>query len=95
MLAEVGDSPDRNAQLVQRLLSQLRTGGYTYTLDPGVYAGQAADQFWFDRKEGFCEHISAAFVIALRSAGVPARTQGAVDEQAPASGCQLADDLRD
>ncbi len=73
LLAEVGDSPDRNAQLVQRLLSQLRTGGYTYTLDPGVYAGQAADQFWFDRKEGFCEHISAAFVIALRSAGVPAR----------------------
>ena len=73
LLADIGDGPDRPTQLVQRLLAQLRTGGYTYTLDPGVYTGQAADQFWFDRKEGFCEHIAAAFVIALRSAGVPAR----------------------
>ncbi|MEG0922577.1 MAG: DUF3488 and transglutaminase-like domain-containing protein [Comamonas sp.] len=73
LVSEIGDSPDRNLQLVRRLLAQLRSGGYTYTLDPGVYTGQAADEFWFDRKEGFCEHISAAFVIALRSAGVPAR----------------------
>ena len=57
------------AQLVQRLQQQLRSGGYTYTLDPGVYTGQAADEFWFDRKQGFCEHISAAFVIAPRRAG--------------------------
>lgn len=70
---EIGDRPDRSEQLVRRLLQHLRNGGYTYTLEPGVYNGQAADQFWFDRKEGFCEHISAAFVIALRSAGVPAR----------------------
>ncbi len=73
LVAEIGETPERNRQLVQRLIQQLRTGGYTYTLDPGLYTGQAADQFWFDRKEGFCEHISAAFVIALRSAGVPAR----------------------
>lgn len=73
LAAEIGERPDRSEQLVQRLQQQLRSGGYTYTLDPGIYTGQAADQFWFDRKEGFCEHISAAFVIALRSAGVPAR----------------------
>ncbi|WP_312836188.1 DUF3488 and transglutaminase-like domain-containing protein [Comamonas sp.] len=73
LVAEIGERPDRSAQLVQRLQQQLRSGGYTYTLDPGVYTGQAADEFWFDRKQGFCEHISAAFVIALRSAGVPAR----------------------
>ncbi|QMV73003.1 DUF3488 domain-containing transglutaminase family protein [Comamonas piscis] len=73
LMAEMGDRPDRHEQLVQRLQAQLRNGGYTYTLDPGVYTGQAADEFWFDRKQGFCEHISAAFVIALRSAGVPAR----------------------
>ncbi|MFG5776700.1 DUF3488 and DUF4129 domain-containing transglutaminase family protein [Comamonas sp. J-3] len=73
LAAEVGDGPERDQRLVQRLLAQLRSGGYTYTLNPGVYAGEAADQFWFDRKEGFCEHISSAFVIALRAAGVPAR----------------------
>ena len=71
--AEIGDAPDKPQRLVTQLLTQLRTGGYTYTLDPGIYTGQSADQFWFDRKEGFCEHISAAFVIALRAAGVPAR----------------------
>ena len=71
--AQVDGAQVVDTATLQRLLSQLRTGGYTYTLDPGVYAGQAADQFWFDHKEGFCEHISAAFVIALRSAGVPAR----------------------
>ena len=73
LVADIGDAPNRDRQLVQRLLAQLRTGGYTYTLDPGIYNGQVADLFWFDRKEGFCEHISAAFVVALRSAGVPAR----------------------
>lgn len=73
LMAEMGDRPDRHELLVHRLQAQLRNGAYTYTLDPGVYTGQAADEFWFDRKQGFCEHISAAFVIALRSAGVPAR----------------------
>ena len=73
LAADIGDGPERDQRLVQRLLTQLRNGGYTYTLDPGVYAGEAADQFWFDRKEGFCEHIASAFVIALRAAGVPAR----------------------
>ncbi|MFC3217264.1 hypothetical protein [Comamonas sp. JC664] len=51
--AEVGERPDRSAQLVQRLLGQLRSGGYTYTLDPGVYTGQAADQFGSTAKKAF------------------------------------------
>src|SRR5690606_4311660 len=38
--------------LVQAALRQLRTGGYVYTLDPGVYGQHTADEFWFDRKEG-------------------------------------------
>jgi transglutaminase-like putative cysteine protease len=58
---------------VQAALLHLRTGGYRYTLDPGVYGNDTADEFWFDRKEGFCEHIASAFVILLRSAGIPAR----------------------
>ncbi len=71
--SKIGVAPDANAQLVQALLTHLRTQGYQYTLDPGVYGREAADEFWFDRKEGFCEHIASAFVIALRSAGVPSR----------------------
>ena len=59
--------------LVQVALERLRTGGYVYTLEPGVYGQHTADEFWFDRKEGFCEHIASAFVILMRALDVPAR----------------------
>ena len=62
-----------NAQLVQLVMDRLRTGGFTYTLEPGVYGQHTADEFWFDRKEGFCEHIASSFVILMRALDVPAR----------------------
>ena len=40
---------------------------------PATYGRNAVDEFWFDRKEGFCEHFAAAFVVVMRAAGVPAR----------------------
>ncbi|MES2192761.1 MAG: DUF3488 and transglutaminase-like domain-containing protein [Pseudomonadota bacterium] len=61
------------AQLVQAVMERLRTGGYIYTLEPGIYGENTADEFWFDRKQGFCEHIASSFVILMRSMGVPAR----------------------
>jgi transglutaminase-like putative cysteine protease len=61
------------AALVEVLLTKLRTEGYRYTLDPGVYGSNSADEFWFDRKEGFCEHIASSFVLLLRALGVPSR----------------------
>jgi len=57
----------------EAILSRLRTGQYSYTLDPGVYGTHTADEFWFDRKEGFCEHIAAAYVVLMRAMDVPAR----------------------
>jgi transglutaminase-like putative cysteine protease len=59
--------------LVNAALTRLRTGGYTYTLDPGTYGANTADEFWFDRKEGFCEHIASSFVILMRAMEIPAR----------------------
>ncbi|RLJ39624.1 transglutaminase-like putative cysteine protease [Acidovorax sp. 106] len=61
------------AALVSAALNRLRTGGYSYTLEPGVYGEHTADEFWFDRKEGFCEHIASAFVVLMRAMDVPAR----------------------
>ncbi len=63
----------RGASLVEQALQRLRSGGYVYTLEPGVYGRDAADEFWFDRKAGFCEHIASSFVILMRAADVPAR----------------------
>jgi hypothetical protein len=59
--------------LAQALLDHIRNGGYSYTLEPGTYGRDAIDEFWFDRKLGFCEHFAAAFVVAMRALGVPAR----------------------
>ncbi len=59
--------------LAAALLQHIRSGGYTYTLAPGSYGRDAIDEFWLDRKEGFCEHYAAAFVVVMRALGVPAR----------------------
>ncbi|AOG21553.1 transglutaminase family protein [Acidovorax sp. RAC01] len=64
---------DNTPALVEAALARLRTGGFVYTLDPGVYGQHTADEFWFDRKEGFCEHIASAFVVLLRAMDIPAR----------------------
>jgi len=58
---------------VQAAMQRLRTGGYSYTLEPGVYGNDTADEFWFDRKAGFCEHIASAFVVLMRALDIPAR----------------------
>lgn len=59
--------------LAQALLDHIRSSGFSYTLAPGAYGRDALDEFWFDRKLGFCEHFAAAFVVAMRALDVPAR----------------------
>ncbi len=59
--------------LVQAVLAHIRSGGYSYTLAPGTYGRDGIDEFWLDRKEGFCEHFAAAFVVVMRALDVPAR----------------------
>jgi transglutaminase-like putative cysteine protease len=59
--------------MVDAVMERLRTGGYTYTLEPGVYGTHTADEFWFDRKTGFCEHIASSFVLLMRALNIPAR----------------------
>ncbi len=51
--------------------------GFVYTLTPDTYGDDqgrhAIDEFWLDRRQGFCEHFATATVFILRSLGVPAR----------------------
>jgi transglutaminase-like putative cysteine protease len=69
--------------LAQAVLAHIRSAGFTYTLEPGPYADNAIDEFWFERKLGFCEHFASAFVVIMRAMDVPARIvtgyQGADD----------------
>lgn len=70
-------APAARAQAVSAaLLGQIRQQGFSYTLSPGLYGETSphlVDEFWFDRRLGFCEHFAAAYVVLMRAAGVPAR----------------------
>jgi transglutaminase-like putative cysteine protease len=69
-----GTSPDA---LVRALMRHVRTAGFVYTLTPGTYGDErgrhAIDEFWMDRRQGFCEHFATAFVVVMRAMNVPAR----------------------
>ncbi|MEP7298427.1 MAG: transglutaminaseTgpA domain-containing protein, partial [Burkholderiales bacterium] len=59
--------------LAGALLAYIRKSGFTYTVAPGSYGRNAVDEFWLDRREGFCEHFAAAFVVVMRALDIPAR----------------------
>ncbi|MCR6662469.1 MAG: DUF3488 and transglutaminase-like domain-containing protein [Luteimonas sp.] len=67
---EAGDGND--AAIVDRAMRMIRAE-FGYTLDTPFPGRHSADEFLFEWKQGFCEHFSSAFVILMRSAGVPAR----------------------
>ena len=65
---------DANATaLANAVLQHIRREPYVYTLAPGKYLNDPIDEFWLDRREGFCEHYAASFVVIMRALGVPAR----------------------
>ena len=63
--------------LARAVLAHIRNEPFRYTLTPGLYGENdptaAIDEFWLDRRQGFCEHFAAAFVVVMRAMGVPAR----------------------
>jgi transglutaminase-like putative cysteine protease len=60
-----------------RILTEIRTQPFSYTLNPPLLPDQQAmDAFWFDTQAGFCSHYAGAFVMMMRSVGIPARVVG-------------------
>ena len=59
--------------LAAAVMEHIRTGGFSSTGAPGDYGANAVDEFWLDRREGFCEHFASAFVVIMRAMNVPAR----------------------
>lgn len=62
-----------DAALVQLALEYFNTGPFVYTLQPPLLGSDPVDEFLFTTRRGFCEHYAAAFVVLMRSAGIPAR----------------------
>lgn len=73
-----GDARDgaRTQDFVRLLLRHIQQSPFHYSLTPGAYgldSPHGVDEFWFDRRVGFCEHYAGATALALRAAGVPSR----------------------
>ena len=87
--SQLGDADART--VAAALMAYIRQADYVYTLQPGSYGRDAVDEFWLDRREGFCEHFATSFVVVMRAMGVPARVvtgyQGA--EPADADGFRV------
>ncbi len=72
-IAQAPDAARRADVLAIALIAHIRQAGYAYTLSPGDLGAQPLDSFWLDTRAGFCEHYATAFVVVMRSLGVPAR----------------------
>jgi len=59
--------------LATAVLAHIRSANFLYTFTPGTYGRDAVDEFWLDRRAGFCEHFASAFVVVMRALDVPAR----------------------
>jgi protein-glutamine gamma-glutamyltransferase len=63
--------------LAGAVLQHIRSAGFQYTLSPGLSDSPSTphlvDEFWLDRKSGFCEHFASSFVVIMRAMDVPSR----------------------
>ena len=64
--------PD-DRQMIAAVLTWFNRENFVYTMSPPLLNEDTADEFLFDTRRGFCEHYASAFVVLLRSAGIPAR----------------------
>lgn len=71
---DAGMDANGNADLAiaNRALAMIRRE-FAYTLDVPLAGRNEVDDFLFERKQGYCEHFSSAFVVLMRAAGIPAR----------------------
>ena len=64
---------DSDRAVVQQALDYFHEQPFVYTLQPPRLGDDPVDEFLFGTRRGFCEHYAAAFVVLMRSAGIPAR----------------------
>jgi transglutaminase-like putative cysteine protease len=62
-----------DAAVVQQALAHFNEQDFVYTLEPPLLGADPVDEFLFTTRRGFCEHYAAAFVVLMRSVGIPSR----------------------
>ncbi|HRE15686.1 MAG TPA: DUF3488 and transglutaminase-like domain-containing protein [Rhodocyclaceae bacterium] len=63
-------------QIIAKALAYFGKENFVYTLQPPLLGPEGVDDFLFRTRRGFCEHYASAFVVLMRSAGIPARVVG-------------------
>ncbi|WP_131782955.1 transglutaminaseTgpA domain-containing protein [Legionella gresilensis] len=61
-------------QIIKNLAVYIRQQPFYYTLMPNkLYSKDQMDEFWFESRQGYCEHYASAVAIILRALGIPSR----------------------
>jgi transglutaminase-like putative cysteine protease len=69
--AWAAETPDP-LRLTERFMQWIKAD-FQYTLSAPPVGINSVDDFLFDTRAGFCQHFSSAYVVFMRSAGIPAR----------------------
>ncbi|MFD2166889.1 transglutaminase family protein [Thalassotalea euphylliae] len=70
---ELGQRFAEPQQIIDFVLSEYRNQLFYYTLQPPLLSNNSLDQFYFNTKQGFCEHYASTFAFIMRAAGIPSR----------------------
>jgi len=62
-----------DAEYINKVLQYIRDNEFYYTLSPSLLGENVIDDFFFNTREGFCEHYASAFTYLMRVVGIPAR----------------------
>jgi transglutaminase-like putative cysteine protease len=64
-----------DSEFVNNTLRYITREPFWYRLSPAPIGlgPEQLDRFWFDTREGYCEHYASAFAFILRSAKIPSR----------------------
>ena len=64
---------DSSEAFIRELQAIIQQQDFYYTLEPPQLGMHSIDEFFFDTRQGYCEHYASAFTFMLRAAGIPAR----------------------
>lgn len=63
----------QNEIFIEHVMAQFRDQNFFYTLKPGFYGKNMVDEFFFERRKGFCAHYASTMAVMLRAVGIPSR----------------------
>jgi protein-glutamine gamma-glutamyltransferase len=66
----------KEEEVASSILTYLRTGGYSYSLQNLPVTRNPVEDFLFTYKYGNCEYFASSMAVMLRLAGIPARLVG-------------------